>query len=154
MHLRAVLDSSTLISLARAGQLHLLPNLPISPVLLDVVHEETVSMGRRLLHADATSIEAALQGIEVTDGGSGYASADAAVLAGAEQVGTLICNDLALGRRARNLGVRWLRTADLVIAALQQGTLDSDTARGAVVALRDSGRITGDLAHAYLEEIP
>ncbi len=154
MHPKAVLDSSTLISLARAGLLHLLPSLPVSPILLDVVHEEAVSMGRRLLYADATSIEAALQDMEITGGGSSYAGADAAVLAGAEQVGMLVCNDLTLGRRARNLGVRWLRTADLVIAALQQGTLDADMARGAVVALRDAGRITEDLAYAYLEEIP
>lgn len=111
-------------------------------------------MGRRLLYADATSIETALQDMEITGGGSGYTGADAAVLAGAEQVGMLICNDLTLGRRARNLGVRWLRTADLVVAAFQQGAFDADTARGAFVALRDSGRITEDLAHVYLEEIP
>lgn len=149
----AVLDSSTLISLARAGLLHLLPNLPVAPVLLDVVHEEVVSMGRRLLYADATSIEVPLKDMEVTASNSEYASADAAVLAGAQQVGMLICSDLTLGRRARNLGVSWMRTADLVIAALQLGKIDANVACGAIAALRDSGRITEDLASSYLEEI-
>jgi len=43
------------------------------------------------------------------------------VLAAALGVGTLVSNDLVLGRRAANLGVRWLRTADLLILCVKTG---------------------------------
>lgn len=54
-----------------------------------------------------------------------------------------------LGRRARNLGVQWLRTADLLVA----GGLPVAEARAALVALRDSGRVTPALVDQYLEEL-
>nr|MDQ6948409.1 hypothetical protein [Actinomycetota bacterium] len=76
-----------------------------------------------------------------------------AVLAAARGVGTLITNDLALGRRARNLGVRWLRTADLVVFATRASTIGAGGARDAIVALRDAGRLSHELAVEYLEEL-
>lgn len=150
---RAVVDTSTLISLARAGHLPVLDHVPATLVVLDVVVDEAVHGGLTHGHPDATAIEAAIAGRAVTAAPTD-ASVDAAVLRAATDAGMLLSNDLALGRRARNAGVRWLRTADLVVLAHTLGRLDTEQARAVVLALRDSGRLLADLADAYLEELP
>ncbi|MGH9000677.1 MAG: hypothetical protein ACRDY7_14960 [Acidimicrobiia bacterium] len=150
--MNAVLDSSCLISLARAGLLHLLPAFPLEPVLLEIVWGEVVGAGRSGGHADAVAVEAALAD-QPRDPGRAASTPDAAVLAAATDTGVLVANDLALGRRARNLGVRWLRTADLVVLAVASGRLSRDEGRAAIIAMRDSGRVTTELAAAYLEEL-
>jgi hypothetical protein len=103
-------------------------------------------------HADASAIEAALSGLPVTPAPAAT-SVDAAVLAAAVGAGTLLSNDLALGRGARNAGVRWFRTADLVVLAHRLRRLHLDDSRAVVQALRDSGRLTSNLAEDYLEEL-
>jgi len=145
-------DSSSLISLAKSGLLQLLSRVPIEPVILDVVAEECVDAGLARGHADAAAIEEAVAAFPRRMADRGV-SADAAVLAAARGVGTLITNDLALGRRARNLGVRWLRTADLVVLATRTSTIGAGAARDAIVALRDAGRLSHELAVEYLEEL-
>ena len=150
---RAVVDTSTLVSLARAGQLTVLDHVPASLVVLDVVVDEAVRDGRAHGHPDAAAIEAALAGRTITPAQAGP-TVDGAVLHAATGAGMLLSNDLALGRRARNAGVRWLRTADLVILSHVTGGLDADQARAAVLALGDSGRLTADLTDAYLRELP
>lgn len=80
-------------------------------------------------------------------------SVDEAVLAAALGVGTLVSNDLVLGRRAANLGVRWLRTADLLILCVKTGTVSQDDGRAVLNALHASGRLTSALLTSYLEEI-
>src|SRR4051794_25042452 len=95
-------DSSSLISLARSGLLQLLSRVPVEAVILDVVAEESVDAGLAGGHADAAAIEEAIAGF-TRRRADREVSADAAVLAAAREVGTLIANDLALGRRARNL---------------------------------------------------
>jgi hypothetical protein len=67
--------------------------------------------------------------------------------------GALITNDLALGRRAANLGVRWLRTADLVMLCLRSEKLSGDRAVAALRALHSAGRLTESMLHADLEEL-
>jgi hypothetical protein len=62
-------------------------------------------------------------------------------------------NVLALGRRAANLGVRWLRTADLVILCARAGKLDDDRAVAAPKALHSAGRMTESLLQACREEL-
>lgn len=62
-------------------------------------------------------------------------------------------NDLALGRRARSLGVAWLRTADLVILAVRTGSISSAEGAASMGALRDARRISVVLAEEYLEEL-
>lgn len=148
----AVLDSSSLVSLARAGLLHLLPRLPVTPILLEPVWAEVVDAGRAGGHADALAVESVLSARPRREVDPGP-SVDAQVLAAAVQVGLLVANDLALGRRARNLGVSWIRSADLLVFATRSGSLTLEAARDAIAALRDSGRITADLATSYLEEL-
>lgn len=145
-----VADSSSLISLARAGLLHVVPRLPATLVLLDRVWSETVAAGRAGGHADALAIDSAL-GEYARRPAPAAPTVDAAVLAAAVQVGALVANDLTLGRRARNLGVGWLRTVDLLVLAARTDTLPTVEAADGVIALRDCGRITADLADHYLE---
>ncbi len=105
-----------------------------------------------LWHPDAAAIEAAIRplaGVETEPAGS----VDEAVLAAALGVGTLVSNDLVLGRRAANLGVRWLRTADLLILCVKTGTVSQDDGRAVLNALQASGRPTSALLTSYLEEI-
>jgi hypothetical protein len=78
---------------------------------------------------------------------------DDVVLVRAREHGVLLTNDLALGRRALNTGVRWLRTADFVIPCVRSGGLDRLRGIAAVKALRAAGRISEELHDGYLEEL-
>ncbi len=149
----AVVDSSTWISLARAGLLDLVGRLPVEPVILDVVFDEAVDRGLQSGRPDATAIAASLHGRPITPSPTGAASVDAAVLLAARAVGALVANDLALGRRARNLGVLWLRTADLVVLAVRTSAMAAGEGRDALSALEASGRLAADLADAYRDEL-
>lgn len=148
----AVVDTSTWISCARAGLLPLVPRCGLEVVVLDVVYTEAVTEGVAAGHADATSISAALRAWPQTPGVVGVLP-DAAVLHAATETGLLVTNDLALGRRARNAGVRWLRTADLVVLAVRSDRMGAVEGMAAITALRDARRITAALAEEYLEEL-
>lgn len=150
--MRAVVDTSTLVSLARAGLLGLLERSGLELVILEVVVAEAVTAGLAGRHTDAAAIETALTGRPVTVAPQAQTT-DAAVLLAAIDAGLLLSNDLALGRRARNSGVLWLRTADLVILAFRSSRFSAVQARAAVQALHHAGRLTGPLADAYLEEL-
>lgn len=150
--MRAVVDSSTWISGARAGLLPLVDHCALEVITLDVVHAEVVTAGVAGGYADATAVEAALAGRPVTKAPAA-ATPDAAVLQAASEPGLLVTNDLALGRRARNMGIAWLRTADLVIFAVRTGAISAGEGSAAVTALRDAGRMTAGLAEDYLEEL-
>ncbi len=150
--MRAVVDTSTWISCARAGLLPLLDRCELEVIILDVVRAEAVTAGVAGGYADATAVQAALAGRSVTEAPDA-ATADAAVLQSAMDIGVLVTNDLALGRRARNVGVAWLRTADLVILAVRIGGISRADGEAAVTALRDARRITAELAEDYLEEL-
>lgn len=78
---------------------------------------------------------------------------DDAVLRVAQTVGGMLSNDLALGRRAANLGVTWLRTADLVMVCVRAGGLAPDHGLASLEALHDAGRITDEQLDAYREEL-
>lgn len=148
--MRAVVDSSSWISLARAGLLDVLRAASVEPVLLDVVHAEIVEEGRRGGHADAAVLAAAVADVPVITTTSGD-RADARVLEGAKRTGVLIANDLALGRRARSLGAVWIRTADLIIVGVTEGSMSSAEGVEGLRALEASGRITTELADTYRE---
>jgi predicted nucleic acid-binding protein len=151
-------DSSALISLAWAGQLELLSHSPFPLVVPDAVRQETVVDGLARGYPDAAAIEQVLKSTASADadaGGdlSGMDTVDQAVLEVGRQCGALVTNDLALGRRAANLGVQWLRTADFVLLGVRTGKISAGRGVAAVAALRSAGRITNELLHAYLEEL-
>jgi predicted nucleic acid-binding protein len=156
---RIAVDSSTLISLAWAGQLELLRHTPVDLVVPHEVHQETVTEGVARGYPDAAAIEQAIKLIHEPAAATPASKAemdtvDHAVLEAGRTHGALLTNDLALGRRAANLGVRWLRTADFVVLCVRIGTVDSDRGVAALKALRSAGRITDELLGAYLEELP
>lgn len=158
-YVRMVVDSSTLISLAWAGQLELLGHAPVPLVVPQEVHREAVTEGVARGYPDAAAIEQAIKMIYDPAVGDPARTAemdmvDYAVLAAGRTHGALVTNDLALGRRAANLGVRWLRTADFVVLCVLAGTVDGDRGVAALKALRGAGRITEELLEAYLEELP
>ncbi|MGI8983452.1 MAG: hypothetical protein ACR2HM_02780 [Acidimicrobiales bacterium] len=145
-----VFDSSALISLARAGLLPLLARLPVDVVILDVVWDEVVETGRAGQHPDAWAIAEALGDRSRHRAPPARTVDDAVVLAAADH-GALACNDITLGRRARNLGARWLRTADLLVLLRRPGAATSAETRAGIESLYRSGRITDDLRLEYLE---
>jgi len=149
---RAVIDTSSLVSLARAGLLDVLAACGLHFVLLGAVRGEAVESGLAHGHADAAAIEARIAGWSIEPGAVG-ASVDEMVLRAASTVGVLISNDLALGRRARNQGTSWLRTADLVLLAVAAGGLTRELGRSAMLSLRDAGRLAPLLAADYLAEL-
>lgn len=148
--MRAVIDSSSWISLARSGLLDLLHAASVEPVLLDVVRAEIVEEGRRGGHADAAILATAVAAIPVTATQADDLP-DARVLEGARQIGVLIANDLALGRRARSVGISWIRTADLLILGVKKGSMSSADGMAGLRALEASGRISTELAETYEE---
>lgn len=103
-------------------------------------------------YPDAAAIERAIADLPVAKG-TVAATVDATVLDAGRAQGVLLTNDVALGRRAANLGVRWLRTADLVMLCVRSGSIGRERGIAAVRALRSAGRLTADLFHAYLEEL-
>ena len=151
--MRAVVDSSAWISLARSGLLTVLARVDLDPVLLDVVRAECVAAGLATGYADAAVIETAMDRLEVQPTRGHPVGVDAGVLESARGVGALVTNDLALGRRARSLGLVWLRTADLIVWSVRSGRMSASEGRRAVQALVAAGRITPDLAKDYLEEM-
>ncbi|MDN5861333.1 MAG: hypothetical protein L0H84_22250, partial [Pseudonocardia sp.] len=58
-----------------------------------------------------------------------------------------------LGRRAANLGVRWLRTADLVSVCVRVGAMSVERGVAALHALHSAGRITETVRDEFLEEL-
>lgn len=156
--MRIAVDSSTLISLAWAGQLELLSRTPIPLIVLPEVRHETVTEGLARGYPDAAAIEQAIKTFPSPtpedDRPAGSHPVDHAVLEAGRRHGALATNDLALGRRAANLGVQWLRTADLVVLCVRTSTVGKDRGVTALRALRNAGRITGELLDAYLEDLP
>lgn len=65
----------------------------------------------------------------------------------------LITNDVALGRRASNLGVGWLRTADLVVVCARLNRITPERGLAALQGLFSSGRITKELLDDYRREL-
>jgi predicted nucleic acid-binding protein len=148
----AVVDSSTLVSLAWAGQLELLGLAPLDLVIPAEVVAETVEDGLDHGHPDAAAIETAIKALRVA-APVAAPTVDQSVLAVGRRHGMLVTNDLALGRRAANLSVRWLRSADLVVLCVRTGRIPAVRGVAAIRALRSAGRITDGLATTYLEEL-
>ncbi|MEO6121365.1 MAG: hypothetical protein ABIW46_08310 [Acidimicrobiales bacterium] len=147
-----VFDSSTLISLARAGLLPVLSRVPVDVVILDVVWNEVVVAGRAGQHHDAVAIADALADRPRHPAPTARNVDDAVVLAAAD-FGALACNDITLGRRARNLGARWLRTADLLVMVWRTGRATVGETRSGIESLYRAGRITDDLRLEYVEAL-
>ena len=130
----------------------LLGRLSRQPRILDVVWTEVVVEGKAGQHPDAFVIDAALR-TEPRDTAPDAPTIDQAVLQAAVADGVLLANDLTLGRRARSLGARWLRSADLLVLLSAAGRCTHEEARNGIESLWSAGRITDSLRDEYLERI-
>jgi hypothetical protein len=126
--------------------------VPLRPVVPAEVRRETVEDGLARGYADAAAIERAIAELPVTEG-SITGTVDAARLEAGRAKGVLVTNDVALGRRAANLGIRWLRTTDLIVLCVHTGSIGPMRGVAAVRALHSAGRLTEDLLRAYLQEL-
>lgn len=148
----AVVDTSTLISLAWSGWLRIVELSPVELVVPEAVHREAVTDGVAAGYPDASAIQTAIGPLSVLPP-TAETTVDQIVLAAAVEAGTVLTNDLALGRRASNLGVRWLRTADLIVLCVRAGKLERDGGRSALRALHSAGRLTPEMLADYLVEV-
>ncbi|MGF1661042.1 MAG: hypothetical protein ACFCVG_00980 [Kineosporiaceae bacterium] len=150
----AVVDSSTLISLAWSGGLDLIspPCCPVSLVVPAEVRHETVDEGLARGYPDAAAIADAISDAAMTEPVDARTT-DQAVLVAAREHGLLLTNDVALGRRAANVGVRWLRTADLVLLGVRTGHVTERRAMAVMHGMHAAGRLTSELFEDYLKEL-
>lgn len=151
--MEVVLDTSSLISLAWAGHLPLLERSPFPLILLDVVHNEAVHDGLASGHPDAAAIESAVAGLTPESAGSNSSSIDDAVVRAGRRHGVVLSSDQALGRRAVNVGARWLRTADYVVLLVRTSRARLDEGVAALVALHSAGLLTDELYASYREDL-
>jgi rRNA-processing protein FCF1 len=148
----AVVDTSTLISLAWAGCLRIVALSPLELVVPQAVEREAVTDGIAAGYPDASAIESAIKSLRILPAVPA-SNVDEAVLLAALAVGALVTNDVALGRRANNLGSRWLRTADLIVLCVRVERISADSGRNALSALHTAGRLSAKLLADYREEV-
>ncbi len=148
--MKAVIDTSTLVSLSLSGLLPLLSRAPLPLVILDVVYREAVTDALAAGHADATAIEAALSGMQQV-ATAPAATVDLSVAAAAAVHGVVVTNDQTLGRRVTSRGGIWWRTADLLVSMLRSGQLDRQRFDAGLLALRGAGRISEPSLRRYQE---
>jgi hypothetical protein len=88
-----------------------------------------------------------------TDPLANLARIDQLLLLAAAADGVLVANDRTLGRRARSLGARWLRSADLLVLLAATGSCSRQEVRDGIESLWSAGRITESLRDEYLERL-
>lgn len=147
---KAVVDTSTLVSLSLSGLLPLLRRAPLPLVILDVVYREAVTDGLHAGHADAAAIEAALSGVEL-GAATPAATVDLSIAAAAAVHGVVVTNDQTLGRRVASRGGTWWRTADLLVSLVHAGRLDRERFDTGLLALHGAGRISDRQLRRYQE---
>jgi predicted nucleic acid-binding protein len=165
---KTVIDTSTLISLARISYLELLPKLRKSVVLPYEVYEEAVIKGEEKGIADAIVIKGFIKnyGIEIV-GTKRYsikalrrqtnrnlAKGDEAVLSLALSVGAkeVLTNDDGLGKIAMGIGFRVIATPDLLMEALKEKAMNIQDFEIFIRGLVVENRVSSALAELYLME--
>lgn len=166
--MKTVIDTSTLISLARIHYLDLIPALQIDIVLPDEVYEEAVVMGEQKGIADAISIKRFLNNfhikvitIESSDKqvlrkklNKILSIGDEAVLSLAikKRVNAIITNDDGLGKIASALGFRVDATPDLLLKGLYKKLFDIQEFEVLIRGLVIENRLSSVVAELYLLE--
>ena len=166
--MKAVIDTSTLISLAKISCLELLPRLREDVVLPHEVYEEAVIDGEEKGIADAIVIKGFIKNHRIEIVGAkrnsmkavrgqtnrNLSKGDGAVLSLAFSVGAneVLTNDDGLGKIAMGLGFRVIATPDLLIEALKEGVVNVEDFENFVRGLVVENRISSALAELYLME--
>ncbi len=166
--MKTVIDTSTLISLARISYLELLPKLRKDVVLPHEVYEEAVIKGEEKGISDAIVIKGFIKnfGMEIVGAKSTFIRAlrsqisrnlskgDEAVLALAFNLKAkeVLTNDDGLGKIAMGLGFRVMATPDLLMDALKGNVMNIQEFENLVRGLVVENRVSSALAELYLME--
>ncbi|NWF75570.1 MAG: hypothetical protein HXY53_03190 [Nitrospirae bacterium] len=163
-----VIDTSTLISLARIHCLDIIPALKIDIILPDEVYEEAVIIGEEKDIADAVVIKSFLRNnhVKIVSVGNNnkqslrqklnkmLSKGDEAVLALAvkKKVTQIITNDDGLGKIASALGFRVNATPDLLLQGLSAKLFDMEEFEIYIRGLVLENRVSSMVAELYLME--
>lgn len=166
--MKSVIDTSTLISLARINSLELIQKLKLNAILPREVYDEAVINGEEKGIADATVIKSFIIRYEMKIAGvsSGYinllrkkinkvlAKGDEAVLSLAmkEKIREIITDDDGLGKIAMALGFSVKATPDLLMDGLRQKVLDFQKVEILMRELVVENRLSSAVAELYLLE--
>jgi predicted nucleic acid-binding protein len=164
----SVIDTSTLISLARIHCLDLIPALKINVILPDEVYEEAVVMGEEKEIADALVIKSFLKNNHVkkerVDNNNKQtlrhklnkilSKGDEAVLALAikRKANQIMTNDDGLGKIASALGFRVIATPDLLLQGLIAKLFNIEEFEIYIRSLVLENRVSSVVAELYLME--
>lgn len=166
--MKAIVDTSTLISLARISYLELISRLNINIILSRKVYEEVVVEGKAKCLADAIVIQGFIDNydikiIEVKDKfikilrqkiKKVLAKGDESVLALAiqENAEWIITNDDGLGKIATVLGFQVKATPDLLLKALEKKLFDVCKLEILMRELVVENRLSYKVAELYIIE--
>ncbi len=166
--MKTVIDTSTLISLARISYLELIPKLKIDVVIPDEVYREAVIKGEEKGIADAIVIKRFINSykLKVVNIESKYikalrqklnkvlAKGDEAVLSLAvkEKAKAIVTNDDGLGKIAMALGFCVNATPDLLIEGLRENVLDFPEFEALIRGLAVENRLSSVVGELYLLE--
>jgi predicted nucleic acid-binding protein len=166
--LKTIVDTSTLISLAKINFLELIPKLRKELFLPDVVYEEAVIKGDEKGIADAIVIKSFIsgQGIRVANAKSDsvralrkrlnrvLARGDEAVLSVAlqEEAEEIMADDDGLGKIAIALGFDVKASPDLLMEGLRGNTLNVQDFEAFMRGLVIENRLSSSIAELYIME--
>jgi predicted nucleic acid-binding protein len=166
--MRTVIDTSTLISLARIHCLDLITALKIDVILPNEVYEEAVIIGEEKEIADAFIIKSFLMNnhikIESVDNNNKQylrqklnkilSKGDEAILALAvkRKANQIITNDDGLGKIASALGFRVNATPDLLLQGLIANLFDIEKFEIYIRGLVLENRVSSVVAELYIME--
>ena len=166
--MRSVIDTSTLISLARIAYLELIPTLRTDVSVPYEIYEEAVSAGEKRGFADATVIRHFIdkQRIRIARVKTPFRTAlrkrsnkiltkgDESVLSLAMQgrANEIISNDDGLGKLAMALGFDVKATPDLLMEALEKKRLSIEDFEIFIKGLVIENRLSSAVAELYVLE--
>ena len=166
--MKSVIDTSTLISLARINYLELIPILRSDVVLPDEIYEEAVLKGEEKGFADATVIKTFIERhrIRILSVKTRYITGlrkktnriltmgDEAVLSLAQQAGVkeIMADDNGLGKIAMALGFNVKATPDLLMEGLKKNALSLQDFEIFMRGLVIENRLSSAIAELYIVE--
>jgi predicted nucleic acid-binding protein len=164
----SVIDTSTLISLAKVNYLEVIPKLKMDVAMPEEVYEEAVINGEKRGIADSTVIKTFINNHELKilnvksdfikalrkKVGKGLTKGDEAVLSLAirEKAETIITNDDGLGKIAMALGFNVMATPDLLMKGLKNKLLSFKEFEVLMRGLVIENRLSSVVSELYLME--
>lgn len=166
--MKVIIDTSTLISLARINCLELIPKLKMDMFLPDEIYKEAVIRGEEKGFADAMVIKSFLKryGAKIVNVKTSYrtplrrkinkilTAGDEAVLSLAikEDAKEIVTDDDGLGKIAMALGLSIKATPDLLMEGLKEKILNIQEFEVFIRGLVVENRLSSVVAELYLME--